>query len=224
MTTTAKPVANAAETSPASRAVAEPQETIRLKLAALGIDHRADDFPVRFIEFCEQNDLYEMEVNAQGELLMLPMTGFRGNRQETYLNGFIFNWHLANGGVHASQTSRFHLPSGEIRGPDAAWLTQEHYDAQTELRQETVIDGAPAFVVEIRSRTDNLRLLQNKMALWMAGGVRLGWLIDTRNRQVFIYRAGQDAPETLEDPETLDGEDVLSGFSFPVRQYVFDLQ
>ena len=58
----------------------------------------------------------------------------------------------------------------------------------------------------------------------MAGGARLGWLIDTRNRQVLVYRAGYDEPETLDDPETLDGEDVLPGFSFPVRQYVFDLQ
>ena len=223
MTTTAKPV-TAAETPPESQVVAEPQGTIRLKLAPLGIDHRADDFPVRFIEFCEQNDLYEMEVNAEGELLILPMTGFRGNRQETNLNGFLFNWRLANGGIHASQTSRFSLPSGDVRGPDAAWMTQERFDAQTAEQQESVIDGAPDFVVEVRSRTDNLRALQNKMALWMAGGARLGWLIDTRNRQVFIYRAGQDAPDTLDAPETLDGEDVLPGFSFSVRQYIFDLE
>ena len=85
-------------------------------------------------------------------------------------------------------------------------------------------EGAPAFVVEIRSRTDNLRPLQNKMALWMAGGTRLGWLIDTRNRRVFIYRAGQDEPQVLDDPETLDGEDVMPGFAFPVRQYIFDLE
>ena len=223
---TAKPQLPAASASKvmADVVIAEPAGTIRLKLAALGIDHRAADFPVRFIEFCEQNDLYDMEVNAQGELLILPVTGFRGNQQETNLNGFLFNWRIANGGIHASQTSRFRLPSGELRGPDAAWLTQEHYDRQTPLQRETVIEWAPAFVVEIRSRTDNLRPLQSKMALWMAGGVRLGWLIDTRNRRVFIYRAGQDEPETLDAPETLDGEGVLPGFSFPVCQYVFDLQ
>ena len=224
MTTALKPTADSLTGAEPDVIIAEPKGTIRLKLASLGIDHRAADFPVRFIEFCEQNNLYEMEVNAEGELLILPMTGFRGNQRETNLNGVLFNWRLANGGVQASQTSRFHLPSGEIRGPDAAWLTQEHYDAQTELQRETVIEGAPAFVVEIRSRTDNLRPLQNKMALWMAGGVRLGWLIDTRNRRVFIYRAGRDEPEILDDPETLDGEDVLPGFTFPVRQYVFDLE
>ena len=224
MTTALKPTDDSLTGAEPDVIIAEPKGTIRLKLASLGIDHRAADFPVQFIEFCEQNNLYEMEVNAEGELLILPMTGFRGNQRETNLNGVLFNWRLANGGVQASQTSRFHLPSGEIRGPDAAWLTQEHYDAQTELQRETVIEGAPAFVVEIRSRTDNLRPLQTKMALWMAGGVRLGWLIDTRNRRVFIYRAGRDEPEILDDPETLDGEDVLPGFTFPARQYVFDLE
>ena len=223
MTTAAKPVSDAGENPPASSAVAEPHGTIRLNLAALGIDHHAADFPERFTEFCEQNDLYEMEVNAQGELLILPMTGFRGNRQETYLSYFVTDWQLANGGVVASQTSRFRLPTGEVRGPDAAWITQEHYDAQTPIQRQTVIEGAPAFVVEIRSRTDNLRPVQEKMALWMGGGSRLGWLIDTQTRRVYVYRAGQDEPDGLEDPETLDGEDVLPGFSFPVRQYIFDL-
>lgn len=220
MTTAPKPTA----VSPSSDvAVAEPAGTIRLDLSALGIDHLAADFPARFVEFCEQNDLYEMEVNSAGELLILPMTGYRGSRQETYANYFLVGWQLANGGVASSQSSRFHLPSGDVRGPDAAWMTQERYDAQTPLQRETVIEGAPDFVVEIRSRTDALRPLQNKMVLWMDGGARLGWLIDARNRQVFIYRAGQPQPELLDDPEKLDGEDVLPGFAFAVRQYIFDL-
>ena len=222
MTTKPKPTI-AAATFPS---VDETERTgaIRLRLAPLGIDHRAADFPTRFIEFCEQNDLYEMEVNADGELIILPMTGFRGNRQEYYLVHFLAAWEIEHGGVGASPSSRFHLPSGEIRGPDAAWMTQERYDAQTPEQRETVIEGDPDFVVEIRSRTDNLAPLQRKMGLWMAGGVRLGWLIDTRNRQVHIYRAGQATPEVLDDPETLDGENVFPGFSFPVRQYVFDLE
>lgn len=220
MTTAPKPtVASPAAGVPA----AEPPGTIRLDLSALGIDHLAADFPARFIEFCEQNDLYEMEVNAAGELLILPMTGYKGNKQELYMSTVLTNWELMNGGSASSQTVRFRLPSGEIRGPDAAWITQERFDALPEDQWQTVVDGAPDFVVEIRSRTDALRPLQEKMVLWMAGGARLGWLIDDRNRQVYIYRVGQSQPELLTNPETLDGEDVLPGFSFPVRQYIFDL-
>ena len=220
MTTAPKPtVASPAAGVP----VAEPPGTIRLDLSALGIDHRAADFPARFIEFCEQNNLYEMEVNAAGELLILPMTGYKGNKQELYMSTVLTNWELMNGGSASSQTVRFRLPSGEIRGPDAAWITQERFDALPEEQWQTIVDGAPDFVVEIRSRTDALRPLQDKMVLWMAGGARLGWLIDDRNRQVYIYRVGQSQPELLTNPETLDGEDVLPGFSFPVRQYIFDL-
>ena len=203
--------------------MAEPEGTIRLKLAPLGIDHRAADFPVRFIEFCEQNDLYEMEVNAKGELAIQPMTGYRGNKHEYYFNGILFNWEVVNGGSGSSQTVRFRLPSGAILGPDAAWITQERFDALLEDEWQRIVDGAPDFVVEIRSRTDDLRPLQDKMDLWLAGGARLGWLIDTPNRRVYVYRSGQPEPELLDDPEMLDGEDVLPGFVFPVRQYIFDL-
>ena len=215
MTTTAKPAAT-------PTAIA-PDGAVVLRLSALGIDHRAADFPARFIEFCSQNDLYEMEVTAEGELLILPMTGYRGNKQELYMATFLANWELANGGSASSQTVRFRLPSGAVLGPDAAWITQERFDALPDLERDTIIEGAPDFVVEIRSRTDNLRPLQNKMSHWMAGGTRLGWLIDARQRQVHIYRAGQLEPQLLDDPETLDGEDVLPGFSFPVRQYIFDI-
>ena len=205
-------------------AIGERTGSVVLRLDALGMDFRAAGFPSRFIEFCEANDDYEMEINEAGELVILPMVGFRGNRRENYLNAFMCHWEIANGGVSASQSSRFRLASGAIRGPDAAWITQERYDAATEEERETVFPGAPDFVVEIRSRTDNLAPLQRKMQLWMDGGARLGWLIDPPNRRVYIYRAGQAEPEALEDPETLDGEDVLPGFSFGVRQYIFDMQ
>ena len=203
---------------------AERAGSVVLCLDALGLDFRAADFPTRFIEFCEANDDYEMEINEAGELVVLPMTGFRGNRREHYINAFMCHWEIANGGVSVSQSSRFRLASGAIRGPDAAWITQERYDAATEQERETVFPGAPDFVVEIRSRTDSLAPLQRKMQLWMDGGARLGWLIDPTNRQVYVYRAGQPEPELLEDPETLDGEDVMPGFSFSVRQYIFDME
>ena len=202
---------------------AEPPGAVRLNIAALGVDFRDADFPTRFIDFCEENDDYEMEVNEAGELVILPMVGLRGNRHETETAVGLGIWQRENGGVNLSQTSRFRLPTGAIRGPDAAWITQERYDAATDEERETVFPGAPDFVVEIRSRRDNLRPLQRKMQIWMDGGARLGWLIDPRNRRVYIYRAGQGEPEMLENPEFLDGEDVLPGFSFGVRQYVFDL-
>ena len=79
-------------------------------------------------------------------------------------------------------------------------------------------------MVEIRSRSDNPAPLQRKMQLWMDGGARLGRLIDPQDRRVYIHRGGRQDREVLEDPETLDGEDVLPGLSFRVRERLFDMQ
>ena len=135
------------------------------------------------------------------------------------------NWAYGRAKTAASacrQTAVFVCPPARCAAP-AAWIAQERYDAATDAERDTVFPGAPDFVLEIRSRSDNLRPLQRKMRLWMDAGARLGWLIDPYNRRVYIYRTGQPEPETLENPATLDGEDVLPGFVFAVRRYIFDL-
>ena len=85
----------------------------------------------------------------------------------------------------------------------------------------------PDFVVEIRStsqsRPSGLNELLNKMQEYMDNGALLGWLIDPIERTVRVYRAGVAEPELLNNPETLDGEKVLPGFTFAVRQLIFDL-
>ena len=59
------------------------------------------------------------------------------------------------------------------------------------------------------------------MRRYLEGGARLIWVIHPRNRTVSIYWPDQE-PETLQDPETLDGGDVLPCFVFNVRQRIFD--
>ena len=82
----------------------------------------------------------------------------------------------------------------------------------------------PDFVVEIRSRSDRLVRLLDKMDAYKAAGVRLGWLVDPGERTVRVYRAGEDEPELHRNPAVLDGEGVLPGFRFGVRHAIFDLK
>ena len=76
--------------------------------------------------------------------------------------------------------------------------------------------------MEIRSTSDNLAPLHAKMRLYIQNGALLGWLIDARNRRVYIYRARQAEPELLENPVALSGEDILPGFEFEVARWIFD--
>lgn len=69
----------------------------------------------------------------------------------------------------------------------------------------------PDFVLELRSKSDNVELLRAKMKEYMENKARLGWLIDQKNKKVEIYRQGQEV-EVLDRLLTLSGKDVLTGF------------
>ena len=79
----------------------------------------------------------------------------------------------------------------------------------------------PDFVAELRSPSDGLKDLRDKMEEYIAQGVRLAWLIDPQTQTVEIYRPG-DAVEVLQRPATLSGEDVLPGFVLDLKGILFD--
>nr|MBA3441188.1 Uma2 family endonuclease [Pyrinomonadaceae bacterium] len=65
--------------------------------------------------------------------------------------------------------------------------------------------------VELRSESDTLNSLHEKMREYIENGARLGWLIDPSAKRVYIYRPNQ-AVECLEQPETIAADPVLRGF------------
>ena len=69
----------------------------------------------------------------------------------------------------------------------------------------------PDFVIELRSPSDNLKTVQEKMQEYLDNGAQVGWLIDPLERRVHVYRAGQ-AVVCLENPLTISGDPELPGF------------
>ena len=194
---------------------------LRINLSALGINHRATDFAERFFRMACDNDPYEFEYTAWGELIVMPPAGWESNIGENQTNAPLVLWQNENGGYTSSQNVLYQLPTGAMYMPDAVWITQERFDALRSGEYRSSIPGAPDFVVEVRSRTDSVNAGLAKMQEWMDGGVRLGWYIDPYERRVYVYRTGREV-EVLNNPETLSGEDVLAGFLFEVKRLVFD--
>ena len=114
----------------------------------------------------------------------------------------------------------FNLPGGARYMPDASWITQERYELLLSQEYRSTIDGAPDFVVAVRSRTDSLADGLAKMQEWIDAGARLGWYLDPYAIRAYIFRPGQPVA-ILHNPETLSGEDVLPGFIFAVRRLIF---
>ena len=221
MTTAARsPAEAAAQPQTGSGADIPLAGQLRLNLSALGIDPNAPDFAERFLQMANDNELYRLEFSEKGELIVMPPPGPDGNLDERDVNDSLSDWRRNNTGENYTQTALFRLQGVGRRMPDAAWITQERYDNLTPHECSVEIIGAPDFVVEVRSRTDNLADGLAKMQEWMDGGARLGWYLDPYETRAYVFRPGQSA-EILDNPETLSGEGVLPGFVFEVRRLIF---
>ena len=176
----------------------------------------------QFYQLCINNPNLNIERSAAGVLIfMAPVGGDSGNR-EIELGTDLTNWNRKSklGKVFSSSTI-FKLPGGGDRSPDAAWVELSRWEALTPEQRQKFPPIAPDFVIELRSRTDSLGMLQEKMQEYMDSGVKLGWLFNPQDQQVEIYRQGQ-IKEVQSLPNELSGEPVLPGFSLQVDPFTDD--
>lgn len=165
-----------------------------------------------FIQLCHANPEAKLELTDKGELVIMPPTGGSSGNRNIKLSARLERWTEEDrSGIAFDSSTMFKLPSGAFRSPDAAWIPLERWNSLTPEEQDSFPPICPDFVIELRSPSDTLSQLQEKMREYIANGVRLGWLIDPRNQQVEIYRPGRET-EIVTRPDRLFGEDVLSGF------------
>jgi Uma2 family endonuclease len=168
--------------------------------------------PDQFYQLCQNNPDIPLELSKNGELIIMsPVGGESGNR-EANLIADVINWNRQTqlGFVFSSSTI-FNLPGGGNRSPDVAWVARERWEALTPLEKQKFPPICPDFVIELRSSSDRLQPLQEKMREYLDCGLRLGWLINPQDQIVEIYRP-QKPIEILNLPVSLSGEDLLPGF------------
>ena len=166
-----------------------------------------------FIAFCAQNSDMRIELTADGVLEIMPPAFAITDHKNVKISSQLDVWADQDGsGVAFGPTAGFTLPNRAIRAPDASWVLRSRLAALTDEDKNRFIPLCPDFVVELRSSTDRLSVVQAKMAEYIANGARLGWLIDPIARRVYVYRP--NAPvEVLDAPDTLSAEPELAGFA-----------
>jgi len=168
--------------------------------------------PSHFQQLCAANPDTKLELNAQGDLIIMSPTGGESGIRNQKLTMRLGIWTEENGtGVAFDSSTMFQLPNGALRSPDAAWLQSSRWNVLAKSNKEGFPPICPDFVVELRSQSDSLATLQAKMCEYRENGVILGWLIDPFSKQVEIYRINQ-AKEVLVNPTELSGEDILPNF------------
>lgn len=166
-----------------------------------------------FAEFCRINRDLRIEMTAEGNLIIMSPTGGRTGNRNAKLTQQVANWADTNDtGVSFDSSTLFKLPDGAKRSPDVSWVRREKLQQLTDEQKDKFLPLCPDFVIELRSASDSLVELQEKMGAYIKNGAQLGWLIDPQQRRVFVYRA-DNSVERMDNPNAITGELLLSGFT-----------
>jgi len=181
-------------------------DTITLR----GLERMTED---EFFHFCRQNPDLRVERSCKGEIIIMSPTGSRTGMRNSEINRQLANWNMEHrlGYVFDSSTG-YKLPSGSERSPDASWVSRQKWEALSAEEQDKFAPVCPEFVIELKSPSDLLQTLQDKMEVWMSNGCQLAWLIHPERETVFIYRADGSRDELHGFDRRVSGEDVLPGF------------
>ncbi len=164
------------------------------------------------LRFCAVNDLLRIERDKNGELVLMSPTGAEGGGRNAEVTIDLGIWARQDGrGKVFDSNTGFTLPDGSMRAPDASWVSWSRWNALTQEQRKKFAPVCPEFVVELRSETDRLSDLREKMGEWIANGAELAWLIDPERKAVEVYRPGRE-PEVLEGVSAVYGEGPVGGF------------
>lgn len=170
-----------------------------------------------FEELCRLNRDLRIEATADGKLIIMPPTYSRTGNRNFNLIGEIYAWSRRDGtGLGFDSSAGFILDNGAKRSPDASWVRRERLDALSAAEKEKFLPLCPDVVFELRSHTDKVDDLREKMREYIANGAQLGFLLVPTTRRVYIYRA-DGTEELLDQPESVSGEPVMAGFVLQLR-------
>ena len=197
------------ETLQAPRSIDADTPTLPLRLHMPAELRFTDD---ELFAFCSANRELRVERDADGDLSIMSPTGGETSDRNATLSYQLYRWAKRDGRGRAFESSAgFLLPDGSMRSPDAAWVRRERLRALDPADRRRFLPLVPDFVIELRSPSDPIRSLEEKMTSYRDQGVTLGWLIDPETRRVHVVRPGREI-EIIENAKQLAGDPELPGF------------
>ena len=172
-----------------------------------------------FFDFCQEQEGYKIERNSDGTIIIYEPEGFYSSKKNSALGWHLESWNRQYKLGEVTGTSGgYILPNSATRGPDAAWVSFKRLKSVPPKELKKFPHLVPEFVIELRSETDRLKKLRQKMEEYIANGVLLAWLIDPKTETSYIYRADGSLEELQGFDRILSGEDVLPGFELPLAE------
>jgi len=127
----------------------------------------------QFYEFCAANPELRIERTAAGEVIVMPPAFSDTGSRNFEIAVELGIWARQDGtGRGFDSSAGFTLPNGATRSPDASWITLERWNALIEKQKASFAPICPNFVIELRSSSDTLSGLQDKMEEYIENGTQ----------------------------------------------------
>ncbi|MEG4576558.1 Uma2 family endonuclease [Microcoleus sp. N3A4] len=130
------------------------------------------------------------------------------------LGGYV---HIQKLGAMFESSTAFKMKSENKRSPDVSFMAKERLQGLDDL-PDGFLEGAPDLAVEILSPSNTVAEIHDKLVEYFENGARLVWVIHPKEQYVLVYRSSQEPDRLLKSTDSLDGEEIVSGFTLPVAE------
>ena len=128
------------------------------------------------------------------------------------LGGYVRQHNL---GAMLDSSTAFKMKNGNKRSPDIAFFAKERLQGIAVL-PSGYLEGAPDLAVEVLSPGNTVEEIDDKLTEYFENGSRLVWVINPTQHYVLVYRSAQEPDRLLKGKDSLDGEEVIPGFTLAI--------
>ncbi len=172
-----------------------------------------------FMTFCLENPGLRIERKSNFEVVIMPPVTTLSAFYSGEVYGQLRDWNrIHKGGIVFDSSAGFTLPDRSVISPDASWISKERWNGISEEDKNKFSPICPDFVIEVRSKSDNLDALKIKMTLWLKNQAKLAWLVDPIEGATYIFKPGRPEERIQGFNKKVYGEMPVEGFELDLTQ------
>jgi Uma2 family endonuclease len=171
-----------------------------------------------FLSFCLENSDLRIERNSTLEIQIMPPVSPEFSFYSGAAYAQLFAWTIKEKNGYAFDSSAgFTLPDRSVLSPDASWVSNDAWSKLSSDARKRFAPICPEFVIEVRSKSDEIWDLKKKMKAWIRNGAKLAWLIDPIEKLTIIYHQNFNEDVVTGFDKTLTATAPVEGFKLDLR-------